>query len=162
MHRNSATFMDAPIEAHAPVTRRDGKQDHAFLDLVLPLRRKFCKTCTTDIYLHNECAHVGLSVHAPGDKAWIDICKNPPTACIDHTIPRGAGCSNSTVIYVRGSLPSPTAECIETSVSSELTDLTSDSSCALSNPSSSTAGLVLSPSRVGESCGELAVRSVSI
>eukprot|EP01048_Picozoa_sp_COSAG05_P019806 COSAG05_NODE_3204_length_2245_cov_3.080615_3_plen_191_part_00 len=23
------------------------------------------KTCTTDIYLHNECAHVGLSVHAP-------------------------------------------------------------------------------------------------
>ena len=23
------------------------------------------KTCTTDIYLQNECAHVGLSVHAP-------------------------------------------------------------------------------------------------
>ena len=23
------------------------------------------KTCMTDIYLQNECAHVGLSVHAP-------------------------------------------------------------------------------------------------
>ena len=23
------------------------------------------KTCTTDSYLQNECAHVGLSVHAP-------------------------------------------------------------------------------------------------
>ena len=23
------------------------------------------KTCTTDIYLRNECAHVGLSIHAP-------------------------------------------------------------------------------------------------
>ena len=23
------------------------------------------KTCTTDVYLQNECAHVGLSVHAP-------------------------------------------------------------------------------------------------
>ena len=23
------------------------------------------KICTTDIYLHNDCAHVGLSVHAP-------------------------------------------------------------------------------------------------
>ena len=23
------------------------------------------KTCTTDIYLHNECAHVGLSIDAP-------------------------------------------------------------------------------------------------
>ena len=23
------------------------------------------KTCTTDIYIQNECAHVGLSIHAP-------------------------------------------------------------------------------------------------
>ena len=23
------------------------------------------KACTTDVYLHHECAHVGLSVHAP-------------------------------------------------------------------------------------------------
>ena len=23
------------------------------------------KTCTTDIYIHNDCAHVGLSIHAP-------------------------------------------------------------------------------------------------
>eukprot|EP01048_Picozoa_sp_COSAG05_P019805 COSAG05_NODE_3204_length_2245_cov_3.080615_2_plen_177_part_00 len=23
------------------------------------------KTCTADIYIHNECAHVGLSIHAP-------------------------------------------------------------------------------------------------
>ena len=30
----------------------------------LQLIRHF-KTCTTDIYLHNECAHVGLSIHAP-------------------------------------------------------------------------------------------------
>ena len=26
---------------------------------------RHCKTCMTDIYLQNECAHVGLSVHAP-------------------------------------------------------------------------------------------------
>ena len=25
------------------------------------------KPCTTDIFLHNECAHVGLSIHAPVD-----------------------------------------------------------------------------------------------
>ena len=25
------------------------------------------KTCTTDIYIKNECAHVGLSIHAPVD-----------------------------------------------------------------------------------------------
>ena len=30
----------------------------------LQLIRHF-KTCTTDIYLHNECAHVGLSIDAP-------------------------------------------------------------------------------------------------
>ena len=24
------------------------------------------KTCTTEIYIQNECAHVGLSIHAPG------------------------------------------------------------------------------------------------
>ena len=30
----------------------------------LPLIRHV-KTCTTDIYLHNECAHVGLSIDAP-------------------------------------------------------------------------------------------------
>ena len=31
------------------------------------------KTCTTDIYLQNECAHVGLSVHAP-----VDPCREEP------------------------------------------------------------------------------------
>ena len=30
----------------------------------LQLIRHF-KTCTTEIYLHNECAHVGLSIDAP-------------------------------------------------------------------------------------------------
>ena len=35
----------------------------------LQLIRHF-KTCTTDIYLHNECAHVGLSVDAP---VYIDL-----------------------------------------------------------------------------------------
>ena len=28
------------------------------------------KTCTTDVYLQNECAHVGLSVHAPVDNVF--------------------------------------------------------------------------------------------
>ena len=27
-----------------------------------PVKRK---TCTTDIYLQNDCAHIGLSIHAP-------------------------------------------------------------------------------------------------
>jgi len=37
---------------------------HASVRVRLQLILHF-KTCTTDIYLHNECAHVGLSIDAP-------------------------------------------------------------------------------------------------
>ena len=41
-----------------------------YLQVLVQLIRHF-KTCTTDIYLQNECAHVGLSLHAP-----VVLCSN--------------------------------------------------------------------------------------
>ena len=42
------------------------------------------KTCTTDIYLRNECARVGLSIDAPVSKAAIAIDVCPALVAIMH------------------------------------------------------------------------------
>ena len=39
------------------------------------------KTCTTDIYLHKDCAHVGLIVHAPVSPHALAL-SIPDTACV--------------------------------------------------------------------------------
>ena len=44
--------------------RGSGNPEQANIRVRVQLIRHF-KTCTADIYLHNECAHVGLSIHAP-------------------------------------------------------------------------------------------------
>ena len=38
------------------------------------------KTCTTDIYLHIECEHVGLSIHAPVASAEVPKLSPPEEA----------------------------------------------------------------------------------
>ena len=43
--------------------------DPAIVRVRVQLIRHF-KPCTTDIYLHNECAHVGLSIRAPVHLIW--------------------------------------------------------------------------------------------
>ena len=53
--RLSSSAADAPF--CASVSLSWGRLD-------APARR--LKTCTAEIFIQNECAHVGLSVHAPG------------------------------------------------------------------------------------------------
>ena len=49
------------------------------------------KTCMTDIYLQNECAHVGLSVHAPALSSVPDL--SVSMECHSSIIPSRCPCS---------------------------------------------------------------------
>ena len=43
------------------------------------------KPCTNDIHLHNECAHVGLSIHAPVHLIWTAVRSDLHAATVDVT-----------------------------------------------------------------------------
>ena len=64
--RALAAVLGGAIACHKAVPHReeDPRSTAASLGMVGPEQTYFT-TCTTDIHLQNECAHVGLSVHAP-------------------------------------------------------------------------------------------------
>ena len=57
------------------------------------------KTCTTDIYLQNDCAHVGLSVHAPVET----LAACPPTHARQQHNPQRSTCWVASLAFRLGS-----------------------------------------------------------